>query len=217
MCALLVAPLALSWSVAPLQPTSLHNGVTRCISPRCNLAEAAGYLEDIPQGAPDAILGIAAAFRASAAPNKVNLAVGAYRDDGGSPYVLPSVREAENRLLARGEKKEYAPIDGLPNFKELALQFAYGEDCAALKEGRIASVQTLSGTGACRIAGAFYSRFLPKGTAVYVSDPSTRREDDLASTTCPPGMRSHWRAWPSTDGGGACMHHCGPSSPTHPD
>lgn len=51
-------------------------------------------------------------------------------------------------------------------------EFAYGQDCAALRDGRIAAVQTLSGTGACRIAGEFYSRFLPAGTAIYVSDPT---------------------------------------------
>ena len=66
----------------------------------------AGYIADIPQGAPDAILGIAQAFRESSAENKVNLAVGAYRDDSGVPFVLPSVSEAERRILERGEKKE---------------------------------------------------------------------------------------------------------------
>jgi len=138
----------------------------------CTLAAASDYLNDVTQGAPDAILGIAQAFRESKAEGKVNLAVGAYRDEGGAPLVLPSVRESERAMLARDEKKEYAPIDGLPLFKKLALEFAYGKDCAALAEGRIAGVQTLSGTGACRIAGEFYARFLPKGTAVYVSDPT---------------------------------------------
>ena len=135
-------------------------------------ASPSAYLSEIPQGPPDAILGIAAAFRASDADDKVNVCVGAYRDDVGVPYVLPSVTEAERRLLDRGEKKEYAPIEGLADFRQKALEFAYGEDCAALKEGRIAGVQTLSGTGACRVAGEFYARFLPEGTAVYVSDPT---------------------------------------------
>lgn len=136
------------------------------------IAMSTKYQADIPMGPPDAILGFAQAFRESKAPGKVNLVVGAYRDDDGSPFVLPSVAEAEKRLSARGEKKEYAPIDGLPAFTKKALQFAYGEDCKALEEGRIAGVQTLSGTGACRIAGEFYARFLPKGTSIYVSDPT---------------------------------------------
>ena len=122
-------------------------------------ASARAYLGDVPQGAPDAILGIAQAFKACTAPGKVNVAIGAYRDDDGAPYVLPSVIAAEERLLARGEKKEYAPIDGTAAFVSRALGFAYGEDCEALASGRVAGVQTLSGTGALRIAGEFYQRF----------------------------------------------------------
>jgi aspartate aminotransferase len=150
---------------APPQLSVRHRGGEAALS-------AAEYLCDVPQGAPDAILGLAQSFRESDAANTVNLVVGAYRDDDGSPYVLPSVRDAESRLLARGEKKEYLPIDGLQSYLQRSLAFAYGEECAALKEGRIAGVQTLSGTGACRIAGEFYARFLPKGTAIYVSDPT---------------------------------------------
>jgi aspartate aminotransferase len=44
-------------------------------------------------GPPDPILGVSVAFRNSKAPNKVNVGVGAYRDDQGKPWVLPSVRE----------------------------------------------------------------------------------------------------------------------------
>jgi len=160
---------SVGFTASPHRLAAQSGVLPRCVGTRCG---ASDYLADVPQGAPDAILGIAQAFRESTAPGKVNLAVGAYRDDGGTPFVLPSVREAEKRLLERGEKKEYAPIDGLPAFRKLALEFAYGSDCSALKEGRIAAVQTLSGTGACRIAGEFYSRFLRKGTAIYVSDPT---------------------------------------------
>lgn len=66
----------------------------------------------------------------------------------------------------------YAAIAGVPHFLDKALAFAYGDDCKPLKEGRIVGVQTLSGTGACRIAGDFYAKFLPEGTAIYVSDPT---------------------------------------------
>ena len=169
-CLTLFSASAAAW--APSRGLALRAAPRHAASPPPLMAAPTGYLADIPQGAPDAILGIAQAFRASKAEGKVNVAVGAYRDDVGVPYVLPSVTEAEKRLLARGEKKEYAPIEGLADFRTRALEFAYGEDCAALKEGRIAGVQTLSGTGACRIAGEFYARFLPKGTAVYVSDPT---------------------------------------------
>jgi aspartate aminotransferase len=57
-------------------------------------------------------LGIAAAFRACTDPNKVNICVGAYRDENGQPWVLPSVRAAEQKMLNENANKEYAPIEG---------------------------------------------------------------------------------------------------------
>ena len=160
-----------------------------CVSSSCvTMSAGDSYLSKVPMGPPDAILGIAEAFKASTAPGKVNVAIGAYRDAQGSPWVLPAVRAAEAKLLERGENKEYAGIVGLPGFNEVsmrsaiptpdpspgpspgpspdpspkvnpdaiphphqvAMRFAYGADCAALDEGRIAVTQTLSGTAACR-------------------------------------------------------------------
>ena len=144
-----------------------------CVSSSCvTMSAGDSYLSKVPMGPPDAILGIAQDFVASTAPGKVNVAIGAYRDAEGKPWVLPSVRAAEAKLLERGVNKEYAGIVGLPGFLEVAMRFAYGADCAALDEGRIAATQTLSGTGACRIAGEFYKRYLPEGTAVYLPDPT---------------------------------------------
>jgi aspartate aminotransferase len=42
-------------------------------------------------GPPDAILGVTEAYKRDSNPNKINLGVGAYRDDAGKPYVLPCV------------------------------------------------------------------------------------------------------------------------------
>lgn len=51
-------------------------------------------------GPPDPILGVNVKFAADPAPLKLNLGVGAYRDDAGKPYILPSVREVR-RFLRR--------------------------------------------------------------------------------------------------------------------
>lgn len=120
---------------------------------------------EIPEGPPDAILGIAQAFRASTAENKVNVCVGAYRDEKGHPWVLPSVRQAE-QILLRDENKEYLPIEGDQAFVEKALKFAYGANAPL---DRIAGVQSLSGTGACRIGGQFLSNFYP-GKDILIPD-----------------------------------------------
>ena len=48
---------------------------------------------NVEQGPPDAILGITEAFKKDINQNKMNLGAGAYRDDDGKPYVLPSIRK----------------------------------------------------------------------------------------------------------------------------
>eukprot|EP00934_Nitzschia_sp_Nitz4_P003511 Nitzschia sp. Nitz4//scaffold191_size41780//17798//19268//NITZ4_007467-RA/size41780-processed-gene-0.80-mRNA-1//-1//CDS//3329540181//3501//frame0 len=123
---------------------------------------------DVPMAPPDAILGISQAFRESTQPNKVNVCVGAYRDDKGDPWVLQSVRKAEEKLLTEGENKEYLPIEGDQEFVQLALKFAYGAD---VDLDRIAGIQALSGTGACRVGGEFLARFFPDAS-VYIPVPT---------------------------------------------
>lgn len=44
-------------------------------------------------GPPDPILGVTEAYKKDANPKKINLGVGAYRDDNGKPFVLPSVKQ----------------------------------------------------------------------------------------------------------------------------
>jgi aspartate aminotransferase len=126
----------------------------------------------VPQGPPDAILGITEAFKADSFPQKINLGVGAYRDDKGKPYVLPSVRAAEESIVGKQLDKEYAGITGVPTFTKAAALLAYGADSAPLKEDRIAITQSISGTGALRIGGAFIERFYPGAKKVYIPNPS---------------------------------------------
>ena len=100
------------------------------------------------------------------------LGAGAYRDDEGRPYVLQSVRAAERKLLDLNLNKEYAGIDGVPSFTSAAALLAYGPNSAPLKESRIAITQSISGTGALRIGGAFLERFYPGEKKIYIPTPS---------------------------------------------
>lgn len=49
------------------------------------------WFSNVQLGPPDAILGVTEAFKRDTNPKKINLGVGAYRDDNGKPYVLPTV------------------------------------------------------------------------------------------------------------------------------
>jgi len=139
---------------------------------RSSALRAASTWASVQQGPPDAILGITEAFKADSHPEKINLGVGAYRDDNGKPYVLPSVREAEKKVVDSALDKEYAGITGVPSFTKAALLLAYGPNSAPLKEDRIAITQSISGTGALRIGGAFLERFYPHAKTVYIPTPS---------------------------------------------
>ncbi|KAI9271535.1 aspartate aminotransferase [Phascolomyces articulosus] len=127
---------------------------------------------NVPQGPPDAILGVTEAFKKDTDSKKMNLGVGAYRDDNGKPYVLSSVKKAEQILLDKGLDKEYAGITGLPDFTKSAGELAFGEDSALLKDKRLAITQSISGTGALRIGAAFLSSFYPHAKKVYVPNPT---------------------------------------------
>jgi len=132
-------------------------------------APKTSYLADIPMGAPDAILGIAENFKACTDPNKVNVCVGAYRDENGKPWILPSVKSAEKLMMDNAaETKEYATIVGDAAYVEQAIKFAYGQDADM---STIAAAQTLSGTGACCIGGQFLANFYPI-KKIYLPDPT---------------------------------------------
>jgi len=59
-------------------------------------------------------------------PTKVNLSIGAYRDENEKPWVLPVVREAEKRLANDAtQNHEYLPVLGFEAFsKEASRLFA---------------------------------------------------------------------------------------------
>ena len=47
----------------------------------------------VPQAPEDPLFGLMAAFKKDTDPKKVDLGIGAYRDDNAKPWVLPVVKE----------------------------------------------------------------------------------------------------------------------------
>ncbi|RDL40280.1 Aspartate aminotransferase [Venustampulla echinocandica] len=163
-----------------------RQAVSRNIAARSAIAaRQASTWANVPQGPPvclpivpianrsvscKAILGITEAFKADSFKEKINLGVGAYRDDQGKPYVLPSVRTAEDKVVSQQLNKEYAGITGVPEFTKAAAVLAYGKGSSALD--RLVITQSISGTGALRIGGAFIQRFYPGAKKIYIPNPS---------------------------------------------
>lgn len=66
--------------------------------------------------------------------------------------------------------QEYLDIGGLEGFVVGARNLLFGADSEAVKNGRIASVQSISGTGALGVAFDFIAKYLPR--IVYISSPT---------------------------------------------
>ena len=144
----------------------------------------------VPQGPRDAILGLNEAYAGDASGDKVNLGVGAYRDDAGRPVVLACVRRAEAEVVAAAPGHEYAGIDGVRAFVDAAVGLAYGD---AVPRERVAAAQSLSGTGALRLGAAFAARFLG-GARVYVPRPTWGNHAAVfrdAGVIAPPAVFGH--------------------------
>jgi len=136
------------------------------------LSRAASFWSDVPMGPPDAILGVSEAFKKDPSKTKMNLGVGAYRDDAGQPFVLPSVHKAEQNIMAKNLNKEYAAIGGEPDFCAEAAKLAFGDNSPVIKEGLNVTMQGISGTGSLRIGAELLAKHYPLNRTIYLPKPS---------------------------------------------
>jgi aromatic-amino-acid transaminase len=119
----------------------------------------------------DPILGMTEAFNADPNPAKVNLGVGVYFDEQGKLPILQCVLAAEKQLAESPKPKGYLPIDGIAAYDRAVQDLVFGADSAALRDGRVATVQTLGGTGGLKVGADFLQRLNPQAK-VLISDPS---------------------------------------------
>ncbi|KAH7514730.1 hypothetical protein FEM48_Zijuj11G0121500 [Ziziphus jujuba var. spinosa] len=141
----------------------------RCIS-SSTTTSVLGWWDRIKPAPRDPITGVTEAFLADPHPNKINLGVGAYRDDEGKPVVLQCVREAEAKI-GGSEFLESISAGVSSKLVEESVKLVYGKDSNVIREGRFAGVQALSGTGACRLFAEFQNRFFPE-SHIYLPDPT---------------------------------------------
>ncbi len=120
---------------------------------------------------PDSILGLMAQYRADAAPLKVDLGVGVYRDATGATPVLECVRQAEGLLLAEQTTKAYVAPAGRAEFNEAVEALVLGPDHPVRRERRARTVQAPGGCGALRLGAELIHLAAPAAT-VHVSDPT---------------------------------------------
>jgi len=119
----------------------------------------------------DPILGLNEQFNADPNPAKVNLGVGVYFDENGKLPLLKCVQQAEKMMMEAPKPRGYLPIDGIAAYDKAVQGLVFGADSAAVKAGRIATVQALGGTGGLKIGADLLKRMNPDAR-VLISDPS---------------------------------------------
>lgn len=119
----------------------------------------------------DPILSLVEVYNNDSRPEKVNLGIGIYFDDEGKMPVLQSVRQAEVKRAAEPHTSPYLPMEGLAAYRQAVQNLLFGNDASAVKEGRVATIQTLGGSGALKVGADFLRRWFPE-VKMYVSDPT---------------------------------------------
>jgi aspartate/tyrosine/aromatic aminotransferase len=127
--------------------------------------------ETVKTAPADPILGLTEAFNQDPNPDKINLSVGVYKDGSGKTPVLPTVKEAERRLLEAETTKSYLPMPGDPTYGSLVQKLMFGDGHGIVAEGRGATAHCPGGTGALRVAGDYIHKLHP-GSAIWLSDPT---------------------------------------------
>ncbi|KAL8945645.1 MAG: hypothetical protein Q9222_007844, partial [Ikaeria aurantiellina] len=145
--------------------------------------------DNVPQAPEDPLFGMMAAYRRDTFEKKVDLGIGAYRDDNAKPWVLPVVNKAEAILQKDPNlNHEYLPIAGLADFTSAAQKLVLGANSPAIKEKRVTSFQTISGTGAVHLGALFLSKFYPRPSQqpIYFSSPTWANHNQIFSNVSLP-------------------------------
>src|SRR5690625_4077714 len=133
----------------------------------------------------DPIFKVAQAFQEDPRQEKINLSIGLYFDDQGQVPVLDVVHAVERSWAERNEPRIYLPMAGLPDYCSSVQALLFGQQ--AVDEGRIATIQSVGGTGALRVGGELLHEAYPD-SELWVSDPNWANHDAIFNGC---GIRTH--------------------------
>jgi len=132
----------------------------------------------LPKAVTDEVFDLLGQYKADADPSRVNLGAGVYATEEGQSWPLSVVTKVEQQLATEASptRHDYLPIAGDLVFLKLArdLSFTLDEKNAESYQEdsqRIASVQTVSGTGANHIGARILTANL-RPRNVWLSDPT---------------------------------------------
>ncbi|MCS3609795.1 amino acid aminotransferase [Erwinia rhapontici] len=128
--------------------------------------------QNVDAYAGDPILSLMETFKQDNRAHKVNLSIGLYYDAQGVIPQMRAVAAAEALLNAQPQSASlYLPMEGLPPYRSAVAPLLFGAEHPVLKAGRIATIQTLGGSGALKVGADFLKYYFPN-SQVWVSDPT---------------------------------------------
>lgn len=120
----------------------------------------------------DPILSLMDTYKQDPRADKVNLSIGLYYDEKGTIPQLKAVAAAEEILNAReGAASLYLPMEGLAPYRSAIQSLLFGDTHPIVAQKRIATVQTIGGSGALKVGADFLKHYFPD-SEVWVSDPT---------------------------------------------
>jgi len=135
------------------------------------MSTAVSFFANVELVPGDPILGLTEAYNADSRPIKVNLGVGIYYDESGRIPLLRAVNRIEQQLANDAKPRGYLPIDGLPAYNQATRELVFGKDSPLLAASRVATSQTIGGSGALRVGADLLHKLLPHAT-IAISNPS---------------------------------------------
>ncbi|WP_343711535.1 amino acid aminotransferase [Kosakonia radicincitans] len=128
--------------------------------------------QNVDAYAGDPILSLMEAFHQDNRSDKINLSIGLYYNEQAIIPRLKAVQQAEERLQSQPQSASlYLPMEGFAPYRSAVQTLLFGELHPALRAGRIATIQTLGGSGALKVGADFLKSYFPD-SEVWVSDPT---------------------------------------------
>ena len=136
-------------------------------------------LAHVESYAGDPILSLMETFGKDPRADKVNLSIGLYYDAQGRIPRLDAAVSAQQQL-AEGEQTAslYLPMEGLAPYRQAVQTLLFGENNPAVLAGRVATIQTVGGSGAMKV-GADFLKYAFPDSQVWVSDPTWENHNAL--------------------------------------
>lgn len=117
----------------------------------------------------DPILSLMERFKDDSRHDKVNLSIGLYYNEDGIIPQLKTVAEARLNAQPHGASL-YLPMEGLNTYRHTIAPLLFGADHPVLQQQRVATIQTLGGSGALKVGADFLKRYFPDA-GVWVKRP----------------------------------------------